>query len=280
MDHNQLYSNILRKGSFLCTGLDSDPALFPAFIQEREFPIFDFNRAIIDATIDYSVAYKPNLAFYEAEGAIGWEQLKMTVEYIRKRDPSVFIIADAKRGDIGNTAIKYASAFFQMLDFDAVTLSPYMGRDSVEPFLKYRGKWAIVLALTSNPSADDFETLNVGETPLYRRVIESVMNWGSQDNTMFVVGATRPEELAQIREYCPNHFLLVPGVGTQGGNVTQVAKYGMNSSCGLLVNVSRAISFAWMDDKTGRYSGGLNFDKAAGEAAALIVKEMRGFLAL
>ncbi|HBZ25566.1 MAG TPA: orotidine-5'-phosphate decarboxylase [Rikenellaceae bacterium] len=279
MDYNQLYNNILRKGSFLCTGLDSDPALFPAFIRERELPIFEFNRAIIDATIEYSVAYKPNLAFYEAEGAIGWEQLKMTVEYIRKKDSSVFIIADAKRGDIGNTAKKYASAFFDKLDFDAVTLAPYMGRDSIDPFLKQRGKWAIVLALTSNPSADDFETLNVGETPLYRRVIESVMDWGSQDNTMFVVGATRPEKLAQIREFCPNHFLLVPGVGTQGGTVAEVAKYGMNSSCGLLVNVSRAISFAWMDDKTGKYSGGVNFDKAAGEAAALIVKEMRCFLA-
>jgi orotidine-5'-phosphate decarboxylase len=279
MDYNQLYNNILRKGSFLCTGLDSDPALFPAFIRERELPIFDFNRAIIDATIEYSVAYKPNMAFYEAEGAIGWEQLKMTVEYIRKKDSSVFIIADAKRGDIGNTAIKYASAFFDKLDFDAVTLAPYMGRDSIDPFLKQRGKWAIVLALTSNPSADDFETLNVGETPLYRRVIESVMDWGTQDNTMFVVGATRPEKLAQIREFCPNHFLLVPGVGTQGGTVAEVAKYGMNSSCGLLVNVSRAISFAWMDDKTGMYSGGVNFDKAAGEAAALIVKEMRCFLA-
>jgi len=279
MDYNQLYSNILRKGSFLCTGLDSDPALFPAFIREKELPIFEFNRAIIDATIEYSVAYKPNLAFYEAEGAIGWEQLKMTVEYIRKKDSSVFIIADAKRGDIGNTAKKYASAFFDKLDFDAVTLAPYMGRDSIDPFLKQRGKWAIVLALTSNPSADDFETLNVGDTPLYRRVIESVMDWGSQDNTMFVVGATRPEKLAQIREFCPNHFLLVPGVGTQGGTVAEVAKYGMNSSCGLLVNVSRAISFAWMDDKTGKYSGGVNFDKAAGEAAALIVKEMRCFLA-
>jgi orotidine-5'-phosphate decarboxylase len=279
MDYNQLYNNILRKGSFLCTGLDSDPALFPAFIREKELPIFEFNRAIIDATIEYSVAYKPNLAFYEAEGAIGWEQLKMTVEYIRKKDSSVFIIADAKRGDIGNTAKKYASAFFDKLDFDAVTLAPYMGRDSIDPFLKQRGKWAIVLALTSNPSADDFETLNVGETPLYRRVIESVMDWGSQDNTMFVVGATRPEKLAQIREFCPNHFLLVPGVGTQGGTVAEVAKYGMNSSCGLLVNVSRAISFAWMDDETGKYSGGVNFDKAAGEAAALIVKEMRCFLA-
>ena len=280
MDYNQLYSNILRKGSFLCTGLDSDPALFPSFIKERELPIFDFNRAIIDATIDYSVAYKPNLAFYEAEGAIGWEQLKMTVEYIRKRDPSVFIIADAKRGDIGNTAKKYASAFFDKLDFDAVTLAPYMGRDSVDPFLKYSGRWAIILALTSNPSADDFETLNVGETPLYKIVIENVMGWGSKENTMFVVGATRPEKLAQIRKFCPDHFLLVPGVGTQGGTVAEVAKYGMNSSCGLLVNVSRAISFAWMDDKTGKYSGGVNFDKAAGEAAASIAKEMRGFLVL
>lgn len=171
MNYNELYKNIVRKGSFLCTGLDSDPALFPDHIKVMKNPLFEFNKAIIDSTIEYSVAYKPNLAFYEAEGASGWEQLEMTVDYIRKKDPSLFIIADAKRGDIGNTAQRYAVAFFERMDFDAVTLSPYMGRDSVDPFLSYEGKWAIVLALTSNGSAVDFETAHCEDKPLYRRVI-------------------------------------------------------------------------------------------------------------
>lgn len=278
MNYNELYNNIVRKGSFLCTGLDSDPALFPDHIKEMKNPVFEFNKSIIDSTAEFSVAYKPNLAFYEAEGASGWQQLEMTVDYIRKKDPSLFIIADAKRGDIGNTAQRYAAAFFERMDFDAVTLSPYMGRDSVDPFLKYTGKWAVVLALTSNGSATDFETVECGNRPLYRRVIESVSGWGTIDNTMFVVGATRPEKLAEIREYCPDHFFLVPGVGAQGGTIADVARYGMNSRCGLLVNISRAVSFAWRDDKTGIYPGGKGFEKAAAIAAEAAAKEMKSHL--
>ncbi len=285
MDYNQLYNNILRKGSFLCTGLDSDPSLFPEHILQLEHPIFEFNKAIIDATKDYSVAYKPNLAFYEAEGATGWRELEMTVNYIRESDPSLFIIADAKRGDIGNTAKRYAYAFYDRMDFDAVTIAPYMGRDSVDPFLEYKDKWAIILALTSNPSAENFEMISINNDgskvegrALYREVIEQAMEWGSINNTMFVAGATRPEKLAEIRKYCPDHFLLVPGVGTQGGTIADVVKYGMNSHCGLLVNVSRAISFAWKEDKLGLYPNGVGFEKAAAMTAGEIAREMQKYL--
>ncbi|MCE5319865.1 MAG: orotidine-5'-phosphate decarboxylase [Bacteroidales bacterium] len=276
MNSKELYGNILRKRSFLCVGLDSDPSLFPAHLNSYENPIFEFNKAIIDATSQFAVAYKPNLAFYEAEGAKGWEQLEKTVEYIRKKDSSAFIIADAKRGDIGNTAGRYANAFFERMDFDAVTLAPYMGRDSVDPFLKFDNKWAVILALTSNPSATDFETMNVvsddinaANTPLYRKVIETAMEWGTNDNIMFVAGATRPEKLGEIRKYCPNHFLLVPGVGTQGGTIADVAKYGMNSQCGLLVNISRNIIFA---------GKGKDFDAVAAEKAKEAACEMASYL--
>ncbi|MDD4491820.1 MAG: orotidine-5'-phosphate decarboxylase [Bacteroidales bacterium] len=276
MNSKELYGNILRKRSFLCVGLDSDPSLFPAHLNSYENPIFEFNKAIIDATSQFAVAYKPNLAFYEAEGAKGWEQLEKTVEYIRKKDSSAFIIADAKRGDIGNTAGRYANAFFERMDFDAVTLAPYMGRDSVDPFLKFENKWAVILALTSNPSATDFETMNVvsddinaANTPLYRKVIETAMEWGTNDNIMFVAGATRPEKLGEIRKYCPNHFLLVPGVGTQGGTIADVAKYGMNSQCGLLVNISRNIIFA---------GKGKDFDAVAAEKAKEAACEMASYL--
>ena len=276
MNSKELYGNILRKRSFLCVGLDSDPSLFPAHLKSYENPIFEFNKAIIDATSQYAVAYKPNLAFYEAEGAKGWEQLEKTVEYIRRKDSSAFIIADAKRGDIGNTASRYASAFFERMDFDAVTLAPYMGRDSVDPFLKFDNKWAVILALTSNPSATDFETMNIvsddinaANTPLYRKVIETAMGWGTSDNIMFVAGATRPEKLGEIRQYCPNHFLLVPGVGTQGGTIAEVAKYGMNSQCGLLVNMSRNIIFA---------GKGKDFDSVAAEKAKEAACEMASYL--
>ena len=246
MNRTELYENIKRKGSFLCIGLDSDKSMLPAHLAGRKNPIFEFNKTIIDATSHLAVAYKPNLAFYEAEGATGWEQLAMSVEYIREKDPSIFIIADAKRGDIDNTAQKYAEAFFKTMDFDAVTLSPYMGYDSIAPFLEYRGKWAIILALTSNASAIDFEMPLMRDTmePLYKGVINRSMRWGSEDNTMFVIGATRPEKLLEIREYCPDHFFLVPGVGAQGGSLKSVANYGMNDRCGLLVNVSRSIIFA------------------------------------
>ncbi|MHC1691339.1 MAG: orotidine-5'-phosphate decarboxylase [Bacteroidales bacterium] len=276
MNSKELYGNILRKRSFLCVGLDSDPSLFPEHLKSYENPIFEFNKAIIDATSQYAVAYKPNLAFYEAEGAKGWEQLEKTVEYIRRKDSSAFIIADAKRGDIGNTASRYASAFFERMDFDAVTLAPYMGRDSVDPFLKFDNKWAVILALTSNPSATDFETMNIvsddinaANTPLYRKVIETAMGWGTSDNIMFVAGATRPEKLGEIRQYCPNHFLLVPGVGTQGGTIAEVAKFGMNSQCGLLVNMSRNIIFA---------GKGKDFDSVAAEKAKEAACEMASYL--
>ena len=276
MNSKELYGNILRKRSFLCVGLDSDPSLFPEHLKSYENPIFEFNKAIIDATSQYAVAYKPNLAFYEAEGAKGWEQLEKTVEYIRRKDSSAFIIADAKRGDIGNTASRYASAFFEKMDFDAVTLAPYMGRDSVDPFLKFDNKWAVVLALTSNPSATDFETMNIvsdditsERSPLYRKVIETAMGWGTSDNIMFVAGATRPEKLGEIRQFCPDHFLLVPGVGTQGGTIADVVKFGMNSQCGLLVNISRNIIFA---------GKGKDFDSIAAQKAKEAACEMASYL--
>lgn len=278
MNSKELYGNILKKHSFLCVGLDSDSSLLPAHLSSSNYPIFDFNRAIIDATAEYAVAFKPNLAFYEAEGAKGWEQLEKTVEYIRKKDSSIFIIADAKRGDIGNTANRYAKAFFETMDFDAVTLSPYMGRDSADSFLKYKDKWAIILALTSNASATDFEMRNIvsderGITqtshPLYRNVIEKAMEWGNTDNTMFVVGATRPERLSEIRDFCPDHFLLVPGVGAQGGTIEEVVRHGMNSRCGLLVNMSRNIIFA---------GSGKDFDKIAAEKAKEAACEMASLL--
>lgn len=277
MNYKELYNNILKKRSFLCVGLDTNLTLIPDFLKNREYPLFEFNKAIIDATVAFAVAYKPNVAFYEAEGSKGWLQLEMTIEYIRSKDPSVFIIADAKRGDIGNTAEQYAAAFFEKMDCDAVTLAPYMGRDSIAPFLKYNGRWAIVLALTSNPSATDFETLTTLEDkPLYRKVIETAMSWGTEDNIMFVVGATRPEKLAQIREYCPNHFFLVPGVGAQGGTLEDVVKHGMNHSCGLLVNISRDILFAWSKENSSFSEH--DFAKAASAAAAAIALKMQKFL--
>ena len=270
MNSEELYRQIKRKKSFLCVGLDSDPALFPQLLRHVQYPIFEFNKAIIAATAKYAVAYKPNLAFYEAEGNQGLHQLEMTVEFLRKNYPDIFIIADAKRSDIGNTAKRYARAFFEKMNFDAVTIAPYMGYDSVGPFLEYKGKWSVILALTSNKSAADFELSNMqtGE-PLYKRVITEAMKWGDKDNIMFVVGATRPEKLAQIREYCPDNFFLVPGVGAQGGSVDEVAKYGLNSKCGLLVNSSRGIIFA---DNSERYA------VTAGEKSAELASQMARYL--
>ncbi len=270
MNYSELYEQIKAKKSFLCVGLDSDPKLLPECVRGVEYPIFEFNKAIVDKTAKYAVAYKPNLAFYEAEGVLGWQQLEMTVNYIKENYPEIFIIADAKRGDIGNTANLYARAFFEKMSFDAVTLAPYMGSDSVKPFMEYEGKWSIILALTSNKSANDFEQLQLesGE-PLYEKVIKGSMTWGSKENTMYVLGATRPEKLKEIREYCPDHFFLVPGVGAQGGTVEDVAKNGMNSHCGLLVNSSRGIIFA---DKTE------NFAVVAGEKARELAEEMAKFL--
>lgn len=276
MDYNQLYNRILAKQSFLCVGLDPDMSLIPHSVRNLEYPLFEFNKEIIDATAPYAVAFKLNLAFYECEGLKGWEQFEMTASYIREHYPAQLIIADAKRGDIGNTAKKYAAAFFEKTDFDAVTIAPYMGRDSVDPFLEYDGKWAVILALTSNSSSSDFETLNISgsEVPLYSEVIRKSMEWGSIDNTMFVCGATKAEKLTQIREICPDHFLLVPGVGAQGGSVEQVSLYGMNSKCGLLINASRSVIFAYKDKKTGDNTG-LNFAKDAADAASTLASEMK-----
>ncbi len=238
MTREELYAQIRRKRSFLCVGLDTDAKK----IAESQF---DFNRRIVDATAPYTVAYKPNLAFYEECGEDGWVAFRQTCEYIRERHPEIFIIADAKRGDIGNTSEMYARAFFGEGLVDAVTLSPYMGRDTVEPFLKYDGRGAVVLALTSNPSAADFEMQELaGGKRLYEQVLETSASWGNADNTMFVVGATQASELAGIRRIVPGHFLLVPGVGAQGGSLQEVAKYGMNEKCGLLVNSSRGIIYA------------------------------------
>ncbi|MDR2358296.1 MAG: orotidine-5'-phosphate decarboxylase [Prevotellaceae bacterium] len=245
MTAQALYEQILRKRSFLCVGLDSDIKKLPAHLLSLPDPLFSFNRAIIDATAAYAVAFKPNVAFYEALGASGWAQLEKTVQYIRQCYPEMFIIADAKRGDVGNTSRQYAEAFFKNMDVDAVTLSPYMGRDAVQPFLEYSGKWAVLLALTSNASAADFETLTVaGGRKLYETVLETSSAWGTVDNIMYVVGATQAAMLEGIRKIIPRHFLLVPGIGAQGGNLQEVIKYGCNKQAGLLVNSSREIIFA------------------------------------
>ena len=266
MNSKQLFEKILEKRSFLCVGLDTDLKLIPQSLMGEEFPLFSFNKAIVDATAPYAVAYKPNLAFYEAYGSKGIRQFEMTVEYIKKNYPDILVIADAKRGDIGNTAARYAESFFNAYDCDAVTLSPYMGKDSVEPFLGKEGKWAVVLALTSNKSADDFEQLELANAkPLYRQVIETACTWGDVDNLMFVVGATRPEKLKEIRDFCPEHFFLVPGVGAQGGTVEEVAQAGMNAHCGLLVNSSRGIIYASKDD---------DFASAAAAAARKMQEKM------
>jgi orotidine-5'-phosphate decarboxylase len=259
MTSSELNLEIRRKKSFLCVGLDIDLARIPAHLHKETHPVFSFNRAIIDATADLAIAYKPNLAFYESLGTEGMDQLEMTVDYIRSKDPNLFIIADAKRGDIGNTAEKYAKAFFIHYDFDAITLSPYMGKDSIEPFLQFPGKWAIVLALTSNPGASDFQLLNVDQDqPLYEHVLMQAVTWGTTDNLMFVAGATRPEYFRNIRRIAPEHFLLVPGVGAQGGSMEMVIENGKSSKGGLLINNSRGILYA---------GNGLDFAEKSREAA-------------
>ena len=271
MTSQELFGQIGAKRSFLCVGLDTDLKKVPPHLLGDEDPLFAFNRAIIDATAPFCVAYKPNLAFYEAAGLKGWGALVKTVRYLRENYPEQFIIADAKRGDIGNTSQMYARVFFQEMDFDAVTLSPYMGSDTAEPFYAYAGKWAVLLALTSNASAQDFETLRLenGER-LYERVLKSSMHWGTEDNTMYVVGATRAEELERVRAIVPDHFLLVPGVGAQGGSLEEVAKFGMNSRCGLRVNSSRGIIYA---------SSGRDFAEAAATAARELQGQMAALLA-
>ena len=270
MNADQLFEQIKKKRSFLCVGLDTDIAKIPEHLLTHDDPVYEFNRAIVDATVPYTVCYKPNLAFYEAAGTKGWQSLMKTVSYIRDKYPNIFLIADAKRGDIGNTSEMYARAFYDKNIIDAVTLSPYMGRDSVDAFLKYEDKWAVILALTSNPSADDFETLPLANgKPLWKQVLKTASGWGTTDNMMFVVGATRAELLREVREIVPDHFLLVPGVGAQGGSLAEVARYGMNRRCGLLVNSSRAIIYA---DRTERFA------EVAGKKAREMRDEMAALL--
>jgi len=247
MTKQELFENIQRKKSFLCVGLDTDVNKIPEHLfDDSEDPIFEFNKAIIDATADLCVAYKPNLAFYESLGLEGWEILERTVDYIRENYPDQFIIADAKRGDIGNTSAMYARTFLGNMDFDSVTVAPYMGEDSVTPFLTYEGKWVILLALTSNKGALDFQLMKDKSTGdlLYEKVLKTSSTWGTDENMMYVVGATKAEMLTDVRAIVPEHFLLVPGIGAQGGSLEEVAKYGLNSTCGLLVNSSRQIIYA------------------------------------
>ena len=245
MNREQLIAQIKKKQSFLCVGLDTDINKIPKHLLELEDPIFEFNKQIIDSTKGFCVAYKPNIAFYESMGVSGWESLQKTLDYIPE---NIFTIADAKRGDIGNTSSMYARAFFENMNFDSVTVAPYMGSDSVTPFLAFEDKWAIVLALTSNKGGLDFQKIKGGNgKPLFKQVLETSKNWGTDANMMYVVGATRAEQLSDIREIIPNHFLLVPGVGAQGGNLQDVAKYAMNTDCGLLVNSSRGIIYAGND---------------------------------
>jgi orotidine-5'-phosphate decarboxylase len=269
MNHEALFKNIVSKRSFLCVGLDSELEKVPSILLGENDPVFEFNKRIIDSTHKYTVAYKPNVAFYECNGARGWNTLDATVRYIRDNYPDILIIADAKRGDIGNTSKMYAKAFLENMPFDAITVAPYMGEDSVTPFLTYKDKWVVLLALTSNKGADDFQYHSDDGILLFERVLSVSKKWGNINNLMFVVGATRAEMLIEIRRIVPDHFLLVPGVGAQGGSLEEVAKFGMNSKCGLLVNSSRGIIFADSSE---------NFDKVAGEKAAEVQKEMEKYL--
>jgi orotidine-5'-phosphate decarboxylase len=262
MTRDKLIHHIRTRRSYLCVGLDTDPEKIPAHLAGDPDPVFAFNKAIIDATRDLCVAYKINTAFYEAEGVAGWISLEKTVRYIGDQH---FTIADAKRGDIGNTSDRYAKAFFRTLPFDSITVAPYMGEDSVKPFLQYPGKWAIVLGLTSNAGARDFELQQAGEQLLYQKVLQTVSTWGSPDNLMFVVGATQPDEFLAIRKITPHHFYLVPGVGAQGGSLKEISEKAMTKDVGLLVNASRAIIYA---------SGGKDFAEKAREVAVGYQKEM------
>ncbi len=263
MNRQELISQIKKKRSFLCVGLDADIKKIPTHLLELKDPIFEFNKQIIDATKDLCVAYKPNIAFYESMGVRGWDSLERTLNYIPKE---IFTIADAKRGDIGNTSSMYAKAFFENLSFDAATVAPYMGSDSITPFLEFNDKWAIVLALTSNKGGLDFQKIE-GENgkQLFEQVLETSKEWGTDENMMYVVGATRVEKLLQIRTIVPHHFLLVPGVGAQGGSIKDVAKYGMNSDCGLLVNSSRGVIYA---------GNGVDFAEKAKAEAKKLQQEM------
>lgn len=269
MTTQQLIEQIRLKKSFLCIGLDVDLTKIPQHLLASEDPIFEFNKAIIDATHDVCVSYKPNTAFYEAYGIKGWQSLQKTINYINEKYPEIFTIADAKRGDIGNTSTMYAKAFFEDLDFDSVTVAPYMGKDSVEPFLAFNNKHTIMLALTSNEGAFDFQTKNVDGKELYKVVIETSKTWKNSQNLMYVVGATKAEYFTEIRQLIPNSFLLVPGVGAQGGSLQEVCKYGMSENVGLLINSSRGIIYA---------SNETDFAEKAREEALKMQQEMEVIL--
>lgn len=271
MDSNALFNKIKKKKSFLCVGLDSDIEKIPDLLRREKDPVFRFNKEIVDATNEYVIAYKPNIAFYESRGAEGWRSLENTVDYIRSQYPEIFLIADAKRGDIGNTSKMYAKTFFEHLDFDAITVTPYMGEDSVSPFLEYTDKWVILLALTSNYGAEDFQfTIDREDhSRLFEKVIRRSSEWGTDNNMMYVVGATKAEMLSDIRKIIPDHFLLVPGIGAQGGSLKEIAEYGINSKCGLIVNSSRRIIFA---DKSRKFA------QKAGEKAKIVKDEMSTIL--
>ena len=266
-NYNKLKNFIFKQNSFLCVGLDSDINKIPEHLKKLNNPILEFNKSIIDATANYCVAFKPNTAFYEINGYEGWLTLSETIRYIKENYSEHLIIVDAKRGDIGNTSTMYAKAFFETLNADAVTVTPYMGSDSVKPFLDFKNKWTVVLGLTSNEGATDFQLK--GETFLYEEVIKKVNTWGNVNNLMFVVGATKAETLRDIRKIIPDHFILVPGVGTQGGSLTDVVNHGMNKNCGLIVNASRSIIYA---------SSGTDFNNKASEEAFIIQNEMSKLL--
>ncbi len=271
MNKQQLVSNIKAKKSFLCVGLDTDLKKIPAHLLGEEDPLFAFNKAIIDATAPYCVAYKPNLAFYECFGLKGWVAFEKTVRYIKENYPDQFIIADAKRGDIGNTSAMYARSFFEEMDIDSLTVAPYMGEDSVTPFLQYPGKWVILLALTSNKGSHDFQLMeDIQGERLFERVLRTSQQWATDEQMMYVVGATQGRLFEDIRKVVPTHFLLVPGVGAQGGSLEEVCKYGMTDECGLLVNSSRGIIYA---DTTERFA------EVAAEKAAELQQEMAAILA-
>lgn len=270
MNRTQLVKQIKQKGNYLCVGLDTDLSQIPAHLKSKPNAVFEFNKAIIDATKDWCVSYKINTAFYEAQGVKGWDALEQSVHYI---PPTHFKIADAKRGDIGNTSHQYAKTFFEVYPFDAVTVAPYMGEDSIRPFLEYEGKWTIVLGLTSNKGSNDFQQLSVesanAKRPLYEQVLQKVAAWGTPENLMFVVGATKAQQLEHIRTIIPDHFLLVPGVGFQGGSLEEVSKYGLNKDAGLLVNASRAIIYASEQE---------DFAEEAAAIAAQYATEMKTYL--